>query len=327
MSPIKKLLNRITGQELSEADQRRIRGFGKLPSSREFVHIDAWQEQARVYQAWVQGGHDRWVTRVDPQRRGRVTPAGLFARFPELDDLAVVASIWNSRDSAAPPRTFPFTLFALQAVPDTTWAAHLITCSVAWDQFSDLFGLLSRGAIGPQDVRDRPLQAPADPAAAAGSLQQDMQAIPFCPWIRGLAAAAQSAGAESYLQYLGGLLLNWRNQPHGFAARLPLSRSHPYRPQVAAWLQWLQTHLGDLDLTALLVPQNVPEAAPAVVLLTRPLSPADFQLLTTNAADCDSVDDAGRMPRGAALANLPEGLGRLLHQDAASVYDWSCGIE
>ena len=105
MSPLKRIFNRLTGQDAVDSGSQILRAFGKLPSSREFLQLHAGQGPGKIGQDWVRNGHEEWVRRREGHRRGQIVPFSYFLDLPELGRQSLIACVWNSRDCAAPPRS------------------------------------------------------------------------------------------------------------------------------------------------------------------------------------------------------------------------------
>ena len=138
-----KIINRITGQQEAGLNERLLRAFGKLPVSREFLHLEAGQGTAKLVQDWIKSGHDSWVRRFDVKKRGQIAPSCMFTTIPASRDRAVVGCIWNSRDNASPPRTFPFSLFLVQSpAAHDDWLGQFLICDNYWNQFVEIYDAL-----------------------------------------------------------------------------------------------------------------------------------------------------------------------------------------
>ena len=123
-----------------------------------------------------------------------------------------------------------------------------------------------------------------------------VEGAPACAWLESLLPNVRCDKPLEYLAFLESRLDGWRRQAHGagLAVRLPLSRAIAYRAQVAVWLRWLSTQIGEArtPLTGLFVPQEVSDAEPVLTLVTGPICEKDFQFLTTDARSHDHVEDA-----------------------------------
>ena len=328
VSPIKKIINRITGQREAGSNERLLRAFGKLPVSREFLHLEAGQGQAKLFQDWIKAGHDNWVRRLETQKRGQIAPSCMFTTIPESRDRAVVACIWNSRDNASPPRTFPFSLFLVQsAAAHHNWLDRFLLCENDWDRLIQCYDELRTEDMTLQELQGRQVLPIDDLNRQADEVANAAGQIEFETWLRAILPAVRCDTPLAYLQFLQAMVDRWRrhNANGGAAVRLPLSRAYPYRVQVAAWLRWLAAHLDSTRtrLTGLIVPQNVPETQPAITVATRSMTEADFQLLTTNAAEYEEIEDATQPQIPAAGDDRGEPHFREFLKGGKSLWDWA----
>lgn len=326
MSPLKRIFNRMTGQDAGDSGPQLLRAFGKLPSSREFLQLRAGQGPGKIGQDWIRDGHEEWVRRREGHRRGQIVPFSYFLDLPELGCQSLIACVWNSQDGAAPPRSFPFVLYVVCTAPAAEeWLDRFLWCEHYRPQFEELFKSLSNGETNLRDLEGYELRLPSqqevDPDGCAAAASQ----IELRIWLEAMLPALHCDSAENCLGMLTALADKWRAHASdsGIAVRLPLSRQWPYQPQVAAWLKWLAAQLtgSPHELTGLFVPLDVPQAEPAVTITTRPTCPADFHFLTSNTASYPSVDDATscRDPSSTPAAQgSPERLSR-----TASLWDWA----
>lgn len=310
MTSIRKLIGKLAGRENGVADELRVRAFGKLPVSREYLHLDAGEGPAKAFADWIKAGHDDWVRRIKPADRGSVVPTCFSVHFPELGDYAAVGCIWASRDGATSPRAFPFSLFVL-----VRWSAQesclrrFVACEHLWSRLQEWFEPLYEGRMALADLQDRQLTPLVEMTAAVDRVADEARQIDFKQWLRSVWPATGCGDEEKYLTYLAWRIAEWRRQAgeRGFAARLPLSRDFAARPQIAAWLNWLDANLGDFTqrLTGLWAPplglglqagdqQHARHTEPALAVAYRPLTHEDFQLATSNVHEHAHIDDATR---------------------------------
>lgn len=332
MSPIRKILDAITRANGAADPDLKVRAFGKLPSSREFQHLDAGQGPAKIFADWIKSGHDHWVTCVETEKRGEIVPYGLLAALPGLKDYQVVARVWNSRDSASPPRAFPFVLFTLLKWPKNCGKLErLVVCRQIWNRFGELFQRLSDDSLKLRDLRGELLDVDLDESVAgAGKLVAAMEQTSLPKWLEAIAPSTRSSDPAEMLALLQLLVEGWREQGSsvGVAVRLPVCNAFALAPQVAAWLRWLDVNVSNsAELVGLFVPQGGLNDATAINLITRPISTADFQLLTTNAEEYHFVEDIAQIRNSVSWSQgsteLPPGARRLLETDSRTLRDWS----
>ena len=83
MSPLKRIIDRLTGQSELDPKERQLRAFGKLPVSREFLQLEAGQGSGKVVQDWIKAGHESWITRAEAKQRGQIAPFCYSWTFPD----------------------------------------------------------------------------------------------------------------------------------------------------------------------------------------------------------------------------------------------------
>jgi len=217
--------------------------------------------------------------------------------IPGSKDLVALGCIWNSCDGASPPRAFPFTFFLTQpATAQKNWVGQYVICENYWRQFDGLYKPVTQGDVRIQDLREHELQPINTLSDATEAIAEEAAQVELGHWLKSLLPNVRCDKPLEYLAFLESRLDGWLRQAHssGLALRLPLSRAVAYRVQVAAWLRWLSTQLGESStpLTGLFVPQDVAEAEPVLTLVTGPICEKDFQFLTTDARSHDHVEDA-----------------------------------
>lgn len=326
MSPLKRIFNRMTGQDAVDSGSQLLRAFGKLPSSREFLQLRAGQGPGKIGQDWLRNGHEEWVRRREGHRRGQIVPFSYFLDLPELSHQSLIACVWSSQDGAAPPRSFPFMLYVVcTAPPAEDWLDRFLLCEHYRPQFEELFEALFEGKTSLRDLEDFELRSPSQLEVDSNDCATAASQILLRSWLQAMLPALHCDSAENCLAMLTALAERWRAHASetGIAVRLPLSRQWPYQPQVAAWLKWLASQLkgSPHELTGLFVPLDAPQAEPAVTITTRPTCPADFHFLTSNAASYPSVDDATRCKNPSSTPTAKES--PQSPSDTASLWDWA----
>lgn len=325
MSPFKKIINRLTGHSEPNTQAPVVRGFGKLPHKSEFLHLGAGEGVGRAFADWIKTGHDGWIRRFEGRKRGCIAPTCFHAVLPDLKNSAVTGCIWDSRDGASPPRSFPFTFFVVsQASLHHDWLEQLLFCDHYWKQLIPLFESARTDANTLQKLEDHCLAPLEDSSTNISEVVEAAGGIGFKQWLDVILPSVRCNKPHEYLQFLHRLRrqLHESAEPHGFAARLPLSRDFDYGVQTAVWLKWLGAGVDQARtrLTGLFVPQSMPEAEPALTVTVRPVTNADFQLLTTDARH-HAVEDATRMPdRG---PETPQGSPEEPYSDGLSLWDWA----
>jgi hypothetical protein len=297
MSPLKKIIDRITGQDDFSSKAHQLRAFGKLPVNREFLQLEAGEGSGKIVQDWIKAGHDSWITRVEAKKRGQIAPFCYFLDIPDLKNSVALGCVWNSRDGASPPRVFPFTFFLTQsAAASSSWVEQYLVCENYWSQLDGLYGPAASGELSIQNLREYELQSIGLPTDALAEVAAQADQIELGNWLESLLPSVRGVKPLEYLAFLESRVDGWRRQARGsaLAVRLPLSRKTAYRAQVATWLRWLSTQFDDPrpPLTGLFVPQEVAEAEPVLTLATGQICEKDFQFLTTDAGSHDHVEDA-----------------------------------
>lgn len=329
MSPLKRIINRLTGQSEPDPNERRLRAFGKLPVSREFLQLEAGQGSGKVVQDWIKAGHESWITRAEARKRGLIAPFCYFVDLSDLKNLVAIGCIWNSCDGASPPRAFPFTFFLTQpATAQSNWVGQYLICAHYWRQLADLYEPAARGDTKIQNMRAHELQPIDALCDATEAVAKEAAQVELGYWLESLLPNVRCDKPLEYLAFLESQLDGWRRQAHasGLALRLPLSRTIAYRVQVAAWLRWLSTQIGEssIPLTGLFVPQEVAEAEPVLTLVTGPICEKDFQFLTTDARSHDHVEDATcyKAPPESPSSDRQAQIQQIL-STGGSMWDWA----
>jgi len=329
MSPLKRIIDRLIGQGAQDASERQLRAFGKLPVSREFLQLEAGQGAGKVVQDWIKAGHESWITRAEAKKRGHIAPFCYFVDIPGSKNLAALGCIWNSRDGASPPRAFPFTFFLTPpATAPNNWVGQYLICENYWRQLGGLYEPATRGDVRIQDLRAHELQPIDTLSDATEAIAHEAEQVQLGHWLESLLPNVRCDKPQEYLAFLESRLDGWRRQAHGsmLALRLPLSRAIAYRVQVAAWLRWLSTQIGEsrVPLTGLFVPQEVAEAEPVLTFVTGPICEKDFQFLTTDARSHDHVEDATsyKAPSEGPSSDRQTNMQQVLSA-GGSLWDWA----
>ena len=330
MSPFKKIINRITGHSELNAPAPVVRGFGKLPHKSEFLQLGAGQGVGRAFADWIKTGHDGWIRQFEGRKRGCIAPTCFHVDLPDLKNSAVTGCMWDSRDGASPPRSFPFAFFVVsQASLHKDWLEQLLFCDHYWKQLAPLFesARAEQGTL--QKLEDHCLAPLDDSSAKINEVIEAASGIGFKQWLDAILPGVRCSKPDEYLQFLDWLRRQLHDpaEPRGFAARLPLSRDFDYRVQTAVWLKWLGAGVDPAStrLAGLFAPQSVPEAQPAITVAVRPVTNADFQLLTTDARQHAAVEDATKMPDSVPCGGpqTPQDSLEELDSGDMSLWDWA----
>lgn len=323
MSPLKRFIQKIAGVELRAPELIRLRAYGKLPSGMEYVHLDAAEGIAKVFPEWIKSGHDRWVERTARELRGKTRPSRAILALPGLKDQVACAAVWPSRDSASPPRAFPFALFAM--VDDLILDEPVKMLAVGaqlWSHMDNAFWPVFDGDVALASLRERTLSGDVGRhVPQAENLTVEAAAIPWETWARSIATASGCREGAELEPRLRRAAAHWRQDPANLAIRLPLSGDWNHLPQAAAWLTWLRRILEDSTWkpAGLILPH--PEAVGLqrlVVLGRRPIS-TDYQLLTTDAGTYECVEDLATLALDGNLPSKPE-LDR-----RCTLWEWATG--
>jgi hypothetical protein len=326
VSPLKRILDRLTGNGEDTPQLLTFGAFGKLPASTEFLHLDVGQGAPLVFQEWWHAAHAGWIRRVEEAKRGRIAPTCLFWAVPEKKHHAIIACCWNSQDGAAPPRSFPFTILSeVDHRHHGSWLERFAFCRHLWPQMQEHFGPLYEGQRNVTELRATSVTVSREQiTSVVDDLRVQAQAIRFDDWIGSIARTLPGAEPARLAGFVRTLPAGWREHAskRGLGVRLPLSGGHPVPPQAAAWLHWMQRHLSaeDRDLSALYLPQNGAVGGPALTVLTRPITEHDFQLVTTNGNSYDGVEDLADRAAGERFVAKEQ-----TEDPDRSLWDWAAG--
>jgi len=332
VSPLKKIIERFTGNGTTEHPPLQLRAFGKLPISNEYINVDVGQGPAKDFLEWYHEGHANWIRLSGPDKRGEIVPTCLYWPVPGSKNQAVVACTWNSQDGASPPRSFPFTLLVLvQNPPKRSWADHFSVCNHLWTQMQSYFQPLYDEETPLQQIREVTLSVSFDELESTNeSLSNQVESINLSSWLDSIAVSTACPDAANLMGLFHWLISSRREHltKHGLGVRLPLSPEFPIPPQVVAWLQWLHSHLGETSppLTSLLVPIDATSPSPAVTILTRPVTSNDLQLATSKACDFPGVEDLVQAARNlppASHVDIPSEQNEILQDRNKTLWDWA----
>jgi hypothetical protein len=338
---VKKILDRLfhsAGPADGSDGLVPLRGFGKLPNYLEYQHLEDSTGLGRDFQEWVVAGHQHWVQVVPPQERGRMQTADLTGFLGKNQDEVVVARLWHSRDSANPPRQFPFTFFV--TIPRARWADdpldQLIRSSRLWASLQIAFDrqhlIYERGGTFQRFYRDQRIDIEfEDGADETTKVVAAASAIPGPAWLESASESCVAKDARGLMGVLKALAAQWNEcrdcWPPG-GVRLPLSSLFRVEVQAAAWLRWLEVNVKrPLPVGGTLISYGPGGRPDSLALLSCPFVEEDFLLITESAEHCERTEDvrhlapsADREPAGdeqvaSAVDILPAG--------EYSLWDWA----
>lgn len=263
-------------------------GYGKLPSSREYVRLDSDRGAARWFRDYLDRAAVHFATRPAAASPGH----RIVTSVPDGGPL-VVASVWPSADEGG-RRSFPFSFYTL--LPESRRPPrHPGFFAALAGLHADHDGLFAE-ALRLQDAlgfdrafgsRERPVPVPLEASDAARRHADAAAAVPLAPWFEsvfgGASADACEAGAmvlwrvRNVLGAADGSLARLGQQCPG--VRLPFAPDVDAVVQADAWLALLAGPGGRLTCDAhfLLGPMPFGEA-PGLGVFFRPLSPHDAGL-------------------------------------------------
>jgi hypothetical protein len=315
MSPVGNILGKLfSGGSSGGGNEAAVRAYGKLPMYAEYRRLEVSPGTPTEFSGWLDEGRLAWVQSTGSQgTSGSMRASRMMLQLPGAKE-AVVASIWDSRDSLG--RVFPFCFFIVCA-PDALGGSVVerwVSAAGLFQYFDRLYSELTRlggggdfykmfrgrtTIIRPDDLDEKKREMTASAAQIAS---QDWYAalklnrVPGEKWFPALARRAQG----------------WVSDPSSVAAKalaIPLAESFSTDQQALIWLHWIErvaAKSGRMPWVIAPSPSAHDSGARLSVLL-RDVLPHDFQLLTTLAAEyqyvdqlADVVDDsqaaAGEMP-------------------------------
>lgn len=260
-------------------------GYGKLPSSREYVRLDCDGGPARWFRDWIDKAAALLEDEPDPRREAlRVVTV-----VPGTERL-VVASIWPSSDEGG-RRRFPFSLYHLIEAARLEVAAGCLWSALdaVTDEQSALFREAwereeSTGLSESLGNAARPPGMPHEGAEAARRQREAAAAIPLARWFETLFGPPDgTAGAlvlwrlRHVLRAAGGSLASLGQDCPG--VRLPLASEWSLSVQADAWLGVLAGPTGVLSCPPHMLLGLLGET-PGLALWFRPVEPRDAGLFT-----------------------------------------------
>lgn len=266
-----------------------LRAYGKLPFYAEYRRLEVSPGTPTVFSQWLDQGRLAWVRSPSRSEHGVTRPSRMLIGLPDAKE-AVIASVWDSRDSLG--RVFPFAFFVTCA-PDALGAdavERLVTVGNVSHEFDRLYTQLHTLAAGGDFYRRFQKQKitlkPEDLAEQARGLREQAARIAADAWLKGLSRGKDRSAEE----WFGGLLRRverWKDEAastHDLAISCPVLSGLSPAAQSVLWLEWL----GGLFKRSGRLPWMLQSLEPEqqngdlTLLLRNPL-PDDYQLLTTDA--------------------------------------------
>jgi hypothetical protein len=184
-----------------------LRAYGKLPFYAEYRRLELAPGTPTTFSQWMDDGRLAWARSPSRNTSGAVRPSRLFIRLPETRE-AVVASIWDSRDSLG--RVFPFAFFVVcppEALGDDPFQCWVSAFAVygAFERFHRELATLGRGGnfyrlyqkrtvvLRPEDLvqRSKRLRYEASEIVAADWFKAALGDVSVDAWSSGLRQRVQ----------------------------------------------------------------------------------------------------------------------------------------
>lgn len=305
------LLGKLFGGEPAKR-QTVLRAYGKLPIYAEYRRLELSPGTPTTFSQWMDAGRLAWVRSSTKSEIGTTRASRLLVGLPGAKQ-AIVANVWDSRDSLG--RAFPFAFFVvcpsevLGSDPVERWVAAVNIYRSFDGLYAQLHSLGSGGSFYRFYQKHTIALQPEDLARRVRSLREDAARIAAEPWFDQLALDGEVAAAR----WFAGLLhrgQRWTARSGALtdmAVSCPLARGFPYETQVVLWLEWLGGLFKKIGKTPwLVVPMEHEQSAPALSLLLRDLLPDDYQLLTTDDHAYGYVEHLSSPPAVEVEAAAPE---------------------
>lgn len=318
------LIDKLFGGDGSR-NEALLRAYGKLPFYAEYRRLEVSPGTPTVFSQWLDQGRLAWVRSPSRSEHGLTRPSRMLIGLADAKE-AVIASVWDSRDSLG--RVFPFAFFVTCA-PDALGAdavERLVTVENVSREFDRLYMQLHTLAAG-GDFYRRFLKLkitlkPDDLADQARGLREQAARIAADAWLKGLSRGKETAAEE----WFGGLLRRverWKDQTasaHDLAISCPVIPGLSPAAQSVLWLEWL----GGLFKRSGRLPWMLQSLEPEqqngdlTLLLRNPL-PDDYQLLTTDAHTYAFVEHLTALTSAPATTATPPSMNI---QPTDSVLSW-----
>ena len=305
-----RLLGRLFGGDAGKG-QALLRAYGKLPLYAEYRRLELSPGAPIAFSQWLDAGRLAWVRSPTKSAAASTRPSRLLIQLPDTKE-AVVASVWDSRDSLG--RVFPFAFFVtcpLSALGDSAVERWVAATEIhhRFDAFHTQLHSLGSGGdfyrlYGKHMIRLRS----DDSAERSATLRAKAADIAADPWFKALPFDDELASA-AWFSGLHHRAEHWRAQPDALgelALSCPLARGYSHDVQAVLWLEWLDGLLEKARRTpALVVPIEGAASAPLLHVVVRDLLADDYQLLTTDDGRYDFSEKLSLLPAtgsdGAAL--------------------------
>ena len=92
-----RLIGRLLGGDADKSDAI-LRAYGKLPLYAEYRRLEVSPGTPTAFSQWMDAGRLAWVRSPSKSETGATRPSRLLIGLPDTKE-AVVASVWDSRDS------------------------------------------------------------------------------------------------------------------------------------------------------------------------------------------------------------------------------------
>jgi hypothetical protein len=298
-----RLIDRLFGGDATPSGGT-LRAYGKLPIYAEYRRLELSAGTPTAFSQWLDAGRLAWVRSSSQSGAGATRPSRLVVGLSGVKE-AIVASVWDSRDSLG--RVFPFSFFvvcppeALGRDPVERWAAAS-GIHRTFDRFYAQLHTLGSGGDFYRFYQKRTVALRVEDAdQRVSTLREEAGKIAVEPWFKAVAWD----GEMTMPAWFGGLVRRaerWK-APAGSLADMaiscPLARAYSYEAQAVLWLEWLgpfSRRIGKMPW--LLVPAEGEPSALAVHLVFRDLLPDDYQLLTTDDGAYDYIEQLSSLPAG-----------------------------
>jgi hypothetical protein len=305
------LIGKLFGGDAGK-NETVLRAYGKLPIYAEYRRLDVSPGTPTVFSQWMDAGRLAWVRSPSKSATGSTRPSRLVIGLPGTKE-AVVASVWDSRDSLG--RAYPFAFFvvcppeALGNDPLERWVSAAGIHRAFERLYAGLHSLGSGGDFYRFYQKHTILLRPEDLSERVRGLRDDATKIVTEPWFK----AVSWDGEVAPPLWFAGLLRRaerWKTQPAALtdlAISFPLAQGFSYEAQVVLWLEWLAGLFKKIGkMPWLVVPTESERSAPALHLVVRDLLPDDYQLLTTDDRAYSYVEHLSSPPAAnAGTAAIP----------------------
>ena len=295
------LIDKLFGGEGSKK-QVVLRAYGKLPFYAEYRRLELSPGTPTAFSQWMDAGRLAWVRSPAKSETGATRASRMLVGLPDTKE-AIVASVWDSRDSLG--RAFPVAFFVvsppetLGSDPVERWVAASSIHRSFGQLYARLHSLGSGGDFYRLYQKHLITLRPEDLGERVRELREEAARIKVEPWFKALALDGEVAPAA----WFAGLLRRaerWKSQSSGLAdmaVSCPLARGIAYGAQVVLWLEWLGGLLKKTrKMPWIVVPLENDQCAPALNLVMRDLLPDDYQLLTTDDRSYGYVENLASLP-------------------------------